>query len=448
MEMKKKGSLLAFLPLLVFVAVYLVTGVVLSAKGVDKAFYQLPSPVAVIPGIITAFFVIRGSMDEKFDMLVGGCGNPNIVIMCLIYLLAGAFTTVSKEIGGVDAVVNMGMSVLSPKYASAGLFVISAFISTATGTSVGTVVAMTPIGVGIAQAGGLNIPLAVGAVIGGCMFGDNLSIISDTTIAATRTQGVGMRDKFNVNVMISVPAALVTIGLLVFYGSPETSVMPREYSYDITKVLPYLFVLVSALMGINVFAVLTGGILFSGAIGLWNHSFSTLGYAQSIYSGFGGMMDIFLLSMLMGGLAKMVECGGGIDWVLERVSQVIKGRRTAELGIIGMISVTDMATANNTVSILINGELARRLSLKHGVDPRRTASLLDIFSCVFQGIIPYGAQILIAASLMGTGANPFSLISSCWYQYILAAFALLSVFIPYADGYIKRNPMPAVDSDL
>ncbi len=436
-----KGNGKAFLPLMVFVVLYLATGMVLTAQGVDKAFYQLPSPVAVILGIISAFFVIKGTIDEKFEMLVEGCGNSNIVIMCLIYLLAGAFTTVSREIGGVEAVVNMGMSILSPRYASAGLFVISAFISISTGTSVGTVVAMTPIGVGIAEAGGLNVALAVGSVIGGSMLGDNLSIISDTTIAATRTQGVRMKDKFNTNAMIALPAAMVTLLLLVIYGSPEVAVPAKEYSYDLVKVLPYLFVLVSALVGLNVFVVLTGGILFSGAIGLWNGAFSPLGYAQNIYGGFTGMMDIFLLSMLMGGLARMVECGGGIEWVLGKVSQVIKGRRSAELGIVGMVSVTDMATANNTVSILINGELARQLSLKHGVDPRRTASLLDIFSCVFQGLIPYGAQILIAASLMGSGANPFSLISSCWYQYILAGFAILSIFVPYADGYIKRHPL-------
>ncbi|EFC90935.1 Na+/H+ antiporter NhaC [Dethiosulfovibrio peptidovorans DSM 11002] len=442
-EKKESGRGLAFLPLLVFVFVYLATGVILTAKGVDKAFYQLPSPVAVIIGIVAAFFIVKGTVDEKFDMLVKGCGDSNIVIMCLIYLLAGAFTTVSREIGGVDAVVDMGMAVLSPKYASAGLFVISAFIATATGTSVGTVVAMTPIGVGIAQAGGLNVILAVGAVIGGCMFGDNLSIISDTTIAATRTQRVRMKDKFNVNAAIAIPAAIVTIVLLVIYGSPETVVPAGEYSYDFVKVLPYIFVLVSALGGMNVFVVLTGGILFSGAIGLWNHTFSMLGYSQAIYGGFTGMMDIFLLSMLMGGLARMVERGGGIDWILGKVSQVIGNRKTAELGIAGMVSLTNIATANNTVSILINGELSKKLSLKYGVDPRRTASLLDIFSCVFQGLLPYGAQILIAASLMGSGTNPLSLISSCWYQYMLAIFAIISIFVPYADGYIRRHPLEA-----
>ena len=429
----KKMSAVALLPFLVFIGVYLITGMVLNAHGVEMAFYQLPSPVAAIVGIIVAFIIFKGSIEEKFNSLIKGCGNENIIIMCIIFLLAGAFSTVSKEMGGVESVVNLGMSVIPAQYISVGIFVISSFIAISTGTSVGTVVAVAPIAIGFAQAAGLNEALVIGATIGGGMFGDNLSIISDTTIAATRTQGVEMKDKFKANFLIALPAAIATIVLLLILGRPDVIPSVKSYHYDILKVIPYIFVLVAALCGMNVFVVLTGGIVLSGVIGVAEGAFTTLVFSQHIFEGFKGMLDIFLLSMLMGGLAHMVAEEGGINWILHKIKKVIKGKKTAELGISAMISITDMATANNTVAILINGPIAKEISEEYGIEPRRTASLLDIFSCVFQGIIPYGAQVLFAcASIKGLN-SPFDVVYFCWYQGLLAIFAILSIYIPYGD---------------
>lgn len=438
MEKNTKISGKALIPFGVFIAIYLITGIALNSQGVEMAFYQLPSPVAVMGGIIVAFLMFKGSINDKFNTFIKGCGNENIIIMCIIFLLAGAFTTVSKQMGGVDSVVNLGMSFIAPQFITVGIFIISSFIAISTGTSVGTVVAVAPIALGFAEAAGLNQMMVIGATIGGGMFGDNLSIISDTTIAATRTQGVEMKDKFRANFAIALPAALVTIVLLLIFGRPEVVPESTTYSYNIVKVLPYIFVLVAALMGVNVFVVLTGGIIFSGIIGIADGSFTTLVFTQQIFEGFKGMLDIFLLSMFMGGLAAMVEKEGGINWILLKIKKIIKGKKSAELGIAAMISLTDMATANNTVAILINGPIAKEISEEYDIEPKRTASILDIFSCVFQGVIPYGAQVLFACATIKGLNSPFDVIYLCWYQYVLAIFALISIYIPYTR-YLDKN---------
>lgn len=428
MEQKpSKANGLALIPFLIFIGIYLITGMVLNARGMEMAFYQLPAPIASFIGIIVAFMLFKGSFEEKLSLFLKGCGDENIMIMCMVFLFAGAFTSVSSAMGGVDSVVNLGMTVIPPHYIAAGIFVMSAFISISTGTSVGTVTAVTPIALGLASAGGLNTTLVVGAVIGGSMFGDNLSMISDTTIAATRTQGVKMKDKFRANFAISFPAAIVTVILLLIFGRPEVVPEVQEYSYSLIKVLPYLFVLIASLLGVNVFIVLTGGILFSGIVGIAADSFTVLELANHVYNGFTGMFEIFLLSMITGGLAKMVEKEGGIDWLLQKISKIIKGRKSAELGIAAMTSLTNMATANNTVAILIASPIAKDISERYEVDPKRTASLLDIFACIFQGILPYGAQMLFACALMENLNSPFQVITKCWYQYILMLFAVLSI---------------------
>lgn len=425
---QQKANGFALIPFIIFVGVYLITGIVLNARGVEMAFYQLPTPIASFIGIIAAFIMFKGKFEDKLSIFLKGCGDENIIIMCMVFLFAGAFTSVSSAMGGVDSVVNLGMAVIPPHFIAAGIFVMSAFISISTGTSVGTVTAVTPIALGLANAGGLNQFLVVGATISGSMFGDNLSMISDTTIAATRTQGVKMKDKFRANFAIAFPAAIVTVILLLIYGRPEVVPEVQEYSYSIIKILPYIFVLAASLLGINVFIVLTGGIIFSGAVGIITGSFTALELANHVYSGFTGMFEIFLLSMITGGLAKMVEKEGGIEWLLQKISKVIKGRKSAELGIASMTALTNMATANNTVAILIASPIARDISEQYHVDPKRTASLLDIFACIFQGILPYGAQILFACALMEHLNSPFQVIAKCWYQYILFLFAILSIF--------------------
>ena len=443
---KNKVKFSALIPLLAFVLIYLLSGIILQAKGVEMAFYQFPAPIAAVIGIIIAFMITKGSLDDKFNTFISGCGSENIIIMCLIYLLAGAFSTVSSAMGGVESTVNLGLTLIPVNFIVVGVFVISSFIAIATGTSVGTVVAITPIAVALAEKGGLNLPLTIGAVVAGSMLGDNLSIISDTTIAATRTQNVDMKDKFRANMGFVIPAALVTMVLLFIFGKPEQLPEAQKYTYNIIKILPYLFVIGAALKGVNVFVVLTGGIVFSGALGLFYGDFKILGLAQQIYTGFTGMTDIFLLSLLTGGLAHMVSEAGGLQWIIDKIRLGIKGKKSAELGICGLASLTNFATANNTVSILISGELASQISKEYDVDPRRTASLLDVCACTVQGLIPYGAQLLIAASFTNGLVSPIEIVPYVWYLFILIIFILLSIFTPFGSGYIRKHPMTKTDT--
>jgi Na+/H+ antiporter NhaC len=342
--------------------------------------------------------------------------------------------------GGVDSTVNLGLTYIPAQFITAGLFVIAAFISISTGTSVGSIVALGPIAVGLADKGGLGLALTIAAVVGGAMFGDNLSVISDTTIAATRTQGCEMRDKFKVNLFIALPAAIVTIILLLIFGRPETVVAMQAYDFNVVKVLPYLFVLVLSLAGINVFVVLTGGIVLSGAIGMAYGDLTLMTFSQNVYSGFSGMFEIFLLSIFIGGLAHMFAKEGGLDFILTKIKAKIHNRKSAELGIAAMVALTDAATANNTVAIIIDGSVARELAEEYKVDPRRSASLLDTFSCVMQGFIPYGAQLLIAASFTNGALSAMNIIPLLWYQQLLVISAIASIYIPFADGLIKKNP--------
>ena len=437
---KPKAKASALIPFLVFLLVFLGTGIILNAQDVDMAFYQLPAPVAAMVAIIFAFFMFKGSMDEKFDTFVRGAGDENIIIMCIIFILAGAFSTVSGAMGGVESTVNFALSIIPPQYITAGIFIISCFISLATGTSVGTVVAVGPIAVGLADKGGLNLALVIAALLGGAMFGDNLSVISDTTIAATRTQNVDMRDKFRMNFKMALPAAIITAILLLIFGRPVNVVAAEEYSYNIIKMLPYILVLVTALVGVNVFVVLTIGILTSGIIGMLFGDFGLLQFGQEVYNGFTGMFEIFLLSMLIGGLAALVNKEGGIQWILDKVRGMIKGRKSAEIGIAALVSLVDAATANNTVAIIISGPIAKEISTEFEVDPRRSASLLDSFSCVFQGLIPYGAQMLIAIGFTAGAVSPLEVIPLLWYQLLLAVIAIISIYIPFTDGAINKDP--------
>lgn len=443
---EKRGNGIALLPFLIFVFVYLVSGIILQTKGIKMAFYQFPAPVAASIGIVFAFILTKGSLDEKFNVFIKGCGDDNIIIMCIIYLLAGAFSAVSSAMGGVESTVNLGLTLIPAKFITVGIFIIAAFISISTGTSVGTIVAVGPIAVQLVEKAGLNLPLVLGALVGGAMFGDNLSIISDTTIAATRTQGVSMKDKFRANIGFALPAALVTIVLLLIFGKPVTIPESQEYAFNIIKVIPYIFVLVAAIAGMNVFVVLTGGIIISGAIGLGYGNFKGLEFVQHIYSGFTGMFDIFLLSLLTGGLANMVSNGGGLDWLLYRINKKVKGKKSAELGISALVFLTDAATANNTVAIIVSGQLAKEISKEHNVDPRKTASLLDTFSCIMQGLIPYGAQLLIAGSFTNGLVSPVQIVPYVWYCFILVIFAILSILTPFGNGYLAKNPWDFVNN--
>lgn len=435
-----KPSGKALIPFLVFIVIYLGSGIILQSKGVAMAFYQFPAPVAVFIGVITAFIMFKGTIEEKFMTFVRGCGNEDIIIMCTIYLLAGAFAGVSKAMGGVDSTVNLGLTYIPAQFITAGLFIIAAFISISTGTSCGSLAAVAPIAVGLADKAGLGLALTMAAVVGGAMFGDNLSVISDTTIAATRTQGCEMRDKFKLNLFIALPAALITIVLLVIFGRPDAAVAIQSYDFNIIKVLPYMFVLVLSIAGMNVFAVLTGGIAVSGIIGLAYGDLNLLTFAQQTFSGFTSMTDIFLVSMITGGLAHMVTKEGGLDFLLNKIKSKIRSRKSAELGIAAMVTLTDAAIANNTVSIIIDGPVAKEIAEEYKVDPRRSASLLDSFACIAQGMIPYGAQMLMVAGFTGGAVSAIDVMPLLWYQQLLAVSAILSIYIPFADGLIKKNP--------
>jgi len=346
--------------------------------------------------------------------------------------------------GGVDATVNLGLSIIPVQLLMAGVFVISAFLGTATGTSVGTITALVPIAVGLASESGLSVPMMLGACAGGAMFGDNLSMISDTTIAATKTQGVAMRDKFRVNFYIALPAAVVTLIVLLVAGRPDAAAVMGERTFEIIKVVPYVLVLALAIIGVNVFLTLTIGILSAGVIGMACGGLTIFTYAQAIWNGFTGMSEVFFLALFCGGISELIAHNGGIVWLIEKLRKMMRGEKSAQIGMSALVSLADFATANNTVAIILCGNVAKDISREYKVDPRRTASLLDVFSCVFQGVIPYGAQLLMAASLTTATYNiaisPVEIVPYMWYCWILAIFGIVSIFVPYADKICRKDP--------
>lgn len=440
--MKEKENLLeerdasgvALLPLLLFIVIYLGAGMILQSKGVEMAFYRFPTVVAMTIAVIVAFLMYhKTGINENFTLFARGAGDENIMTMLMIYLLAGAFSSVAGAMGGVASTANLGLTIISPRFIVPGIFVIAAFLSTATGTSMGTIGAIVPIAYQMAKTADLNMAFVISAVMTGAMFGDNLSMISDTTIAATRTQGVDLKDKFRTNAWISLPSAVITIVLMIIFSKGGTSVGQLDYS--VIKVIPYVLVLGLALAGLNVFTVLLIGILSASVVGIGTGTIGLMDIAGKIWTGYQGMMEVFLLSMLVGGLAEMTKHYGGLKWLITKTSKLFKGIKSASVGIAALTAITDAAVANNTVAIIVNGEIAREISEKYRIDPRRTASFLDIFSCIMQGFIPYGAQFLMTASLTKNSVNPTDMIPYNWYLIIIAAVSILSVVIP---SYNKR----------
>lgn len=432
----------ALLPFIIFIAIYLGAGLYFQSAGVSMAFYQFPSVTAMFIAVLSAFCLSRDPVMFKFGIFSKGAGNDNIMTMLMIYILAGAFSAVAAAMGGRDATVNLGMSLIPPQFLTVGIFLISAFMGTATGTSMGTVAAIIPIAAGMAEKSGIPAPLILGACVSGAMFGDNLSMISDTTIAATRTQGCELKDKFKMNFLIALPAAILTIAVFLMAGTPS-AVLSGNTDYTLLKVLPYMAVLLLALLGVNVFLVLVSGIFLSGFIGLMDGTLSVISFAQQIWTGFTGMSEAFFLALFCGGISEMISYYGGIAWLIEKLQGNIHSSRTAQLGIAVLVSLVDSATANNTVAIIVSGGVAKKIAARFYVDPRKSASLLDIFSCVFQGIIPYGAQLLTAAALAsqsGLAITALDIVPHMWYCFFLAAFGLLSIYVPYADYAIRKNP--------
>ena len=438
LHQEREASGLALIPLLFFIVIYLGVGIVLHAKGVEMAFYQFPSVVAMTIAVILAFLMYhKTGIDNNFKLFARGAGDENIMTMLMIFLLAGAFSSVAGAMGGVSSTANLGLAIIPPRFIVPGIFIIAAFLSTATGTSMGTVGAIVPIAYNMAKTADLNMSFVVAAVLTGAMFGDNLSMISDTTIAATRTQGVDLKDKFKTNAWISIPSALITLSLMVIFSKGGT--VTGNLDYNLIKVVPYVLVLGLALLGLNVFAVLIIGILSASAVGVGTGAIGLMEVAAKIWSGYQGMIEVFILSMFVGGLAELTKHYGGLKWIIDKTSKLLKGPKSASVGIAVLSALTDAATANNTVAIIVTGEIAKEISEKYKIDPRRTASFLDIFSCIMQGFIPYGAQFLLIASLTKNAVNPTSMIPYNWYLIILGIMSLISVVFPSYNRIVCKG---------
>ena len=422
----KKG-LLALSPIAVFLAVYVVTSIIAGD------FYKVPISVAFLITAIYAIATCRGlPLRERITLFSQGAGDTNIMLMLWIFVLAGAFAASAKSMGAIDATVNLTLQLLPDNLLLAGLFIASCFISLSIGTSVGTVVALTPIAAGIAEATEATVPFVVGVVVGGAFFGDNLSFISDTTIMATRTQGCRMSDKFRVNSQIVVPAAAIVLLAYIVLGTQIHA--PQSVPVvDALKVLPYVVVLVTAIVGVDVMVVLVVGILLSGIIGLTYGDYDVFGWFASMGEGILGMAELIIVTMIAGGLMSLIRYGGGIDFVIRHLSRHIHGRRGAELTIGGMVAFTNVCTANNTVAILTIGPIAREIAQRYGIDPRKSASLLDTFSCLAQALLPYGAQLLMAASL--AALSPVEIIPYLYYPFCMGVCALLSIAFRWPRKY-------------
>ena len=420
--MNKKVSITALFPLLVFLVVYV---------GLSIIAGDMYAVSVIIPFSAAAFTAIlmnrKESLNEKIEIFCSGAGDSNVILMILIFILAGAFAQVAKDMGAVDSTVNLGLSILPSNLLVVGLFIISCFIALSVGTSMGTIVALVPIAVGIADKTGVVLALSVGAVVGGSMFGDNLSIISDTTIAATRTQGCEMKDKFNMNFKIVLPAAIITTILLAFLTkSAAINIDVESLEYSLIKILPYMAVIITSLLGLNVILVLLGGIIIASCIGIYFGTFDIISLSQSIASGVMGMGELIIISLLISGTIALIKHNGGIDYILNKGLRGFKNKRNAELGIATLVSLVDICTANNTIAIVTVGPIAKNISDEVGLEPKRVAGIMDMFACVFQGIIPYGAQLISAAGL--AAISPFAIMKYLYYPYLMGICAIVAIF--------------------
>ncbi len=424
MANRKINGWLALSPLLVFMAVY-VAGSVLAGD-----FYKVPVAAAFIIATAYAMLTTRGvqKTDEKIAIFSSGAGNHNVLLMIWIFVLAGAFASTAKDIGAIDATVNATLSILPGNLLYAGLFLAACFVSMAVGTSVGTIVALVPIASGIAAGTGSSVPLITGIIVGGAFFGDNLSFISDTTVAATKTQGCSMQDKFKVNLWIAAPAAIIVAALYIVLGHGITAT-PEVLGSNWYLMLPYLLVIVLAIMGINVVTVLTIGIGVNGIIGWITGAYNFVGWLTAIGSGIGGMGELIIVSLLAGGLLEIIRYNGGLEFIIGRLTRRIRGPRGASASIAALVSLVNICTANNTIAIITVGPLAKDISSRFGLDPRKTASILDTFSCLVQGILPYGAQMLMASGLAGVSA--LSIIGNLYYPFALGIMACLSILFRF-----------------
>lgn len=422
-----KSGFLALIPLLVFLILYLGVSLLLGD------FYKVPISVAFVLASMVAVGMIRGkSMNDRIAVFSQGAAHPNVLTMIWIFVLAGAFARSAEAIGAIDATVALTLRLLPGNLLFAGIFLAACFVSLSVGTSVGTIVALMPVAVGLAESTSVDVAYMSAIVVGGAFFGDNLSFISDTTIAATRSQGCELRDKFKVNFYMALPAALLVLLYYVVVGW-NLEVVAGAASVDWVKIIPYLVVLATAIAGMNVMIVLSLGLSASGVIGICSGSFSPFDWLGTMGGGIAGMSDLIIVTLLAGGMLEVIRHNGGIDYIIRILTGRVSNRRTAELSIAALVGIANICTANNTIAIVTVGPIARKISERFGIDPRRSASLLDIFSCVVQGIIPYGAQMLMAAGL--ASVSPLEIVRYLYYPYALGVVALLAIVFRYPRKY-------------
>jgi len=437
---------LALLPIALFLCIFIGTGVILTLQGVEYAFYKVSASVAILPAIVLAILLGRHSFGNNIQVFLEGVREKNIITMCMIYLLAGAYTEVLKAIGGVEAAVHFALQFIPEEATVPGIFVMGAFVSTSMGTSMGTIAALAPIAMGVAGVLGIDPALMAGAVISGAMFGDNLSMISDTTIAATQIHPCSLKDKFRINAWIALVPFVATLLFFVFSASGQAQESGHlQTTPALIFCAPYLIVLVLALLGINVFVVLSVGLGIGGALGLlFAPSYTALDLAKNIFEGYTSMHEILILSLLIGGLSELTKDQGGIRFLIKGIDSFIQkwgkkaqGSRLAEGAIGFLVSFCDMCTANNTVAIILAGEATLEISEKYRIPFPRTAALVTIFSCVFQGILPYSAQVLLAGSL--AGVSPLSIIPYVFYCYFLGIAATLAIIFRWPKIDVVRS---------
>lgn len=420
-------GLKAISPILVFVMIYLVTSIIVGD------FYKMPITVAFMLSSIYAVALPNDDcLNDRIKLFSRGAASENMMLMLWIFILAGAFASSAKMMGSVDAVVNVTLNVLPSEMLMPALFLAACFISISVGTSVGTIVALTPIAAGVATSTGESVPLLTGLIVGGAFFGDNLSFISDTTIVATQTQECKMSDKFKTNIFIALPAALLT--LVYYLLISKTQIIDSHIEeYDYLETIPYVVVLVAAAFGTNVLIVLVMGIALTGLIGILDGSYDTFGWLQSMGDGIAGMSELIIITMMAGGMLELIRKNGGIEWIINILTRRVNGRKGAYASIAALVSMCNVCTANNTVAILTVGGISKKISDKYGLDSRKCASILDTFSCITQGILPYGAQLLMAAGL--AEINPVSIIPNLYYQMVLAFFAIFAIITGYPKRY-------------
>lgn len=424
---ERHGSWWALSPLLVFLCLYLVTSILVND------FYKVPITVAFLVSSCYAIAITRGlKLDQRIYQFSVGAANKNILLMIWIFILAGAFAQSAKQMGAIDATVNLTLHILPDNLLLAGIFIAACFISLSIGTSVGTIVALTPVAVGLAEKTEIALPFMVAVVVGGSFFGDNLSFISDTTIASTKTQECVMRDKFRVNSMIVVPAAIIVLGIYIFQGLSITA-PAQVQTIEWIKVIPYIIVLGTAIAGMNVMLVLIIGILTSGIIGIATGSFGVFDWFGAMGTGITGMGELIIITLLAGGMLETIRYNGGINFIIKKLTRHVNSKRGAELSIAALVSIANLCTANNTIAIITTGPIAKDIAKRFHLDRRKTASILDTFSCLIQGTIPYGAQMLIAAGL--ANISPISIIGNLYYPFTMGICALLAILFRYPRRY-------------